>query len=103
MTWTEEQKAELSKKRGHAASQIKDPEERKKFISRQGKAEEKTKGKVPEIVYEGMKRQADVTAASPSYKKGVKCVPRTGLAKLHRGEAVLSKEKASKMRKQVRK
>jgi hypothetical protein len=36
--------------------------------------------------------------AIPSYKKGVKYVPKTGVAKLHKGEAILDKKQASTYR-----
>jgi Family of unknown function (DUF6496) len=37
-------------------------------------------------------------AKTPSYKKGTKRVPKTGVAKLHKGEAVLNKAQAKRYR-----
>lgn len=39
------------------------------------------------------------TPGIPSYKKGTKFVPKTGLAKLEKGEAVLTKKQANRFRK----
>jgi hypothetical protein len=98
----EQQKADLSKKRGQAAVHISDPEERKKFISAQGEAEKKG---ASDADYEHLDREADDTIATqgqnksvgvPSYRHGTDYVPRTGLAKLHEGEAVLTKEENEK-------
>ncbi len=96
---TEQERAALSKKRGQAASYISDPDERQKFVARQGKEEG---GKNPD--YAGMDREADDTIATqgankavsggmPKYHSGTAYVPKTGPAILEKGEAVIPKEK----------
>lgn len=99
---TEQEKADLSKKRGQAAASIADPDEKRKFIAAQGEAEAKGKGTASAEQYEHLNKEADDTMATggmnkavgvPSYKKGTSYVPSTGLAKLHKGEAVIPAEK----------
>lgn len=94
---TEQEKAELSKKRGQAAATITDPDQRVKFVAAQGEAEKKGKAN-----YEGLNKEADDTIATggtniaagvKSYKHGTDYVPKTGLALLHKGEKVVPKEK----------
>lgn len=105
MPWTEEQRAALSKKRGQAAAQINNPDQRQKFIQAQGALEQKHKGNVPDEEYERLQKEADDTAgtgglnmdmAIPQYKKGTDFVPKTGLAMLHRGEKVTPAKKNKK-------
>jgi hypothetical protein len=53
--------------------------------------------------YEYMKGEQEKIASgmkpkAPSYKSGTRYVPRTGMAKLHKGEAVLNKKQANKYR-----
>jgi hypothetical protein len=96
---TEQQKADLSKKRGQAAASIQDPETRRKFISAQGEAEQKGKGTASPEDYEHLDKSADETLATggmntwvkplASYKRGTKSVPKTGAYKLHEGEKVV--------------
>jgi len=43
-------------------------------------------------------RLAKLQSQPSSYKKGTKKVPKTGVAKLHKGEAVLNKKQAKKFR-----
>ena len=94
---TEQEKADLSKKRGAAAAQISDPDQKRKFIAAQGEAEAKGKADYPKL-----DREADDTVATgganiatglKSYKTGTSFVPKTGPAILHKGEAVIPKEK----------
>lgn len=98
MAWTEEQKAALSKKRGLAAQAISDPQKRQTFIGAQGALEEKHKNNVPDQEYDRLQREAEATTgtgglnmdmAIPQYSKGTAFVPKTGLAKIHRGERIV--------------
>lgn len=98
---TEQEKADLSKKRGQAAAQITDPDTKRQFIAAQGEAERKGKGTASPDAYERLNKEADDTMATggmnksvgvPSYKKGTPYVPQTGMAKLHKGEAVIPAE-----------
>lgn len=97
---TEQEKADLAKKRGQAAASITDPEARRKFIAEQGDSE--GKGKLSDSVYGKLSKDADDTVAtgglnkdagakSPlaSYKNGTDFVPKTGTYKLHKGEKVV--------------
>src|SRR5437879_4868073 len=95
---SEQEKAELSKKRGQASSQISDPDQRRTFVAAQGESERKGKGTASHEEYEHLNREADDTLATggankavnvPSYKHGTPYVPKTGLAKLHKGERVV--------------
>jgi hypothetical protein len=90
---TEQQKAELSKRRGMAATKIVDPEERRKFISAQGDVEAVNKGELPVAKAKTMSEEAGLMG----YKKGTSYVPKTGKAILHEGEAVIPKEKNNPM------
>jgi len=101
MATPEAAKADLAKKRGQAATQISDPEQRKTFIAAQGEAE-KPKGGASDETYQRLSKEADDTIATggankavglPSYKTGTNYVPKTGPAILHKGEAVVTKEK----------
>lgn len=92
---SEQEKAALAKRRGQAAAQIADPEEKKKFISAQGDAEASNKGDLSVSKYEGL----STGAALKGYKKGTDNVPKTGPAILHKGEAVLKKSDAEQYRK----
>lgn len=110
--WKEDQRAALAVKRGKAASNISDPDKKQKFIAAQGDLEEKHGiGKVPDEEYERLDRQADDVEATKgesmgteergamsAYKHGTSYVPKTGPAVLHKGEAVLPKESADKIR-----
>lgn len=100
MPLTEQQKADLAKKRGQASASISDPAKKKDFIAKQGEAE--SKGDLDENKAKQMDREADDTIATGgeniatgvrSYKKGTKFVPKTGLAKLHEGEEVITADK----------
>jgi hypothetical protein len=95
---TEQEKAELSKRRGQAAAQITDPDQRRAFISAQGEAEKKGKGSASDADYQKLGKEADDTMATgglnksvglPSYKKGTDFVPKTGPAIIHRGEKIV--------------
>lgn len=94
---TPQEQADLSKKRGQAAAQISDPDQRRKFVAAQGEAEKKGKGNASPEDYDRLSREADDTIATgglnksvgvPSYKHGTPYVPKTGLALLHKGEKV---------------
>lgn len=104
---SEQQKAELAKKRGAAAAQIKDPDERRKFIAAQGNAETSNKG-LPADEHARLDKEADNTLATAganvdnnikTYHKGTDYVPKTGPAVLKQGEVVLDPEKGEKYRK----
>lgn len=88
---TEEQKAQLSKRRGQAATQIVDPAERQRFISAQGDAETVNKGQLPVARAHKMSEEAGLMG----YKRGTAYVPKTGPAILHKGEAVIPANKNS--------
>ena len=103
----ETERAAVAARRGKVASGIKDPQERKRFISRQGEEEERSmKGKseasLEKISAEGeleAGRQlaggesGDTTRTLRSYKHGG-VVKKTGAALLHKGEKVLTKSEA---------
>lgn len=107
MPVSEQDKAALSKIRGHAAAQIADPATKQKFIAAQGESERK--GNI-DADYEHLTREAEDTEATqgankasnaqssdtsgrlPSYKHGTDYVPKTGPAVLHKGEKVVPKE-----------
>lgn len=98
---TEQEKADLSKKRGQAAATISDPDQKKKFVAAQGEAEKKGNAN-----YEGLNKEADDTLATggtniaagvKSYKFGTNFVPKTGLALLHKGEKVTPAKENSMM------
>jgi hypothetical protein len=93
---TEDEKADLAKRRGQAAAQITDPEERRKFIADQGDTEA-AKKKLPIADYNRLSTES----AIKGYKHGTDYVPKTGPAVLHKGEAVLKKEDAEKYRKHL--
>jgi hypothetical protein len=101
-------RAELSKKRGAAAAKITDPEAKRYVIGRQGNAE--GKGKVSDNDYKDMDKEADDTLATEgknyetkarsqkfvgSFKRGGR-VRKTGYAKVHKGERVLTVKQAKK-------
>jgi len=90
----EQEAADLSKMRGQKAAEIKDPKRKQEFIAAQGKAEAKNKGKLSVID----KKHLTEEALMPQYKRGVKRVPKTGPAVLHKGERVIpaSKNKYNK-------
>jgi hypothetical protein len=90
---SEQEKAQLSKRRGQAAAQIVDPAERQKFISAQGDSESKNKGELPVA---DNKRLSE-GAALMGFKKGTPYVPKTGKAIVHKGEAVIPAEKNNPM------
>jgi hypothetical protein len=96
---TEQEKADLSKRRGQVAASITDPEARRKFIAEQGDKE--AKDKLSDSVYAKLSKDADDTEATggknkdtgasapiASYKNGTDYVPKTGNYKLHEGEKV---------------
>lgn len=66
---TEQERADLSKKRGQAAAQIQDPEEKKRFIAAQGDAEKK--GKTDSDTYSQLDKEADNTLATGGANKSV--------------------------------
>lgn len=84
---TEQQRADLSKRRGQVAAGITDSAARKAFIARQGQEEAKgskdTSGLESELY-----RERNRQAAQGSFQKGG-TVPRTGNYKLHKGEKVV--------------
>src|SRR5579863_5827694 len=113
---SEQDKAALSKKRGQAASYVSDVDAKQKFIAAQGAAEGQ-KGGMSDEEYKRLDREAEDTIATqgqnkavegaqyklgtpgvsvggasfmPQYKDGTKKVPKTGTAKLHKGEARVS-------------
>lgn len=100
---TEDERAELSKKRGRAAAYISDPKRRAKYGQKQGKLE--SEGKLTDEDARIMRKSADETIASEgknvdsgvlgSYKKGGK-VKKTGPYKLHKGEEVIPAHKVGK-------
>lgn len=119
---SEQDKAALSKKRGQAAVYVSDPAERQRFIAAQGNAE--AKGNMSSEDYQHLDREAEDTIATqgqnkamggaqyekgtpgvsigrgsfmPMYKAGSKKVPKTGAAKLHKGEVRVSHDAVKKM------
>lgn len=90
---TEEQKAQLAKRRGQAAAQIVDPEERRKFISAQGDSEAVNKGELGVIKAQKLSEESTLKG----YKQGTPYVPETGAAIVHKGERVIPAEKNNPM------
>lgn len=86
---TEQQRADLSIRRGKDIAQMKDPQQRQKYVAEQG--EDEAKGKS----FEDIKRKTDNLetglALRGSFKRGGK-VPATGAYKLHKGEVVIPVE-----------
>jgi hypothetical protein len=108
MAMSEQESADLAKRRGAAAAKISDPEKRQKFIEAQGKYEEEKDSsplkKVTSIITPTkLDTEASAVEASggtkglESYKKGTAYVPKTGKAILHEGEAVIPAEKNNAM------
>jgi hypothetical protein len=89
---SEEEKARLAKQRGVLAAGIKDPEKRRAFIAKQGKAEASGEDT------EDLQKETDLFAAGAlwrgSFKKGGK-VKKTGLYTLHKGEEVTPAKRAA--------
>jgi hypothetical protein len=90
---TEQEKADLAKRRGMAANTITDPEEKRKFIAEQGDTEAKKKG-LPVTDY----TRLSTDSALKGYKDGTDYVPKTGPAVLHKGEKVVTKKDNDKLR-----
>jgi len=99
----EKERADLAKYRGTKAASIANPQKKREYIAEQGKREtsalKQTKGFGGSTA-----RLRNETAAEPdSYKKGGK-VRKTGIARVHRGERVLTVKQTKKAdRKMARK
>jgi hypothetical protein len=93
---TEEQKANLTATRGRQAADIKDPEEKKKYIAGSANVDKDYQGTAEETAGEGKKLQTQ--AILGSMKKGG-TIPKTGLYKLHKDEKVVPADKAKTMAK----
>src|SRR5260370_7335807 len=93
----EQEKADVTKRRGALAASMEDLGEKKKFIARSADVDKKFDAVSNETTGEGQKqyRESNVKEAAKvlgSYKKGGK-VQKTGAYELHSGEAVLPKDK----------
>ena len=93
----EQEKADVTKRRGALAASMQDPEEKKKFIARSADVDKKFDKVSNETTEEGQKQYRDSNMKEAakvlgSYKKGGK-VDKTGAYELHAGEAVLPKDK----------
>lgn len=104
MPVTEEERAALAKQRGYLASQITDPAQRQKFVAQQGNEEAEARRKGADLD-ELLRKQGEKTnnqsnriVAMGSFKKGGS-VPKTGPYKLHKGEFVVPKKHAAKVKK----
>jgi len=102
--YTEEDRAALAKQRGQLASQITDPKQRQQFIAQQGDEEAQAR-KSGQDLDDLQRKQAEKTynqtnriVALGSYKKGG-TIPKTGPYKLHKGEYVVPKKHAAKVKK----
>ncbi len=99
---TEQESADLAKRRGQAAAQISDPDKRRKFIAAQGEYEaNKDKSPLSKVtsLMTPSKLESETQAVEASkgtkglesYKKGG-IVKETGPAYMHKGERVLTKD-----------
>lgn len=86
----EEARAETSKFRGQVASGIRDSDERRKFISRQGDEEARGKSDTESLKQDAY-RQRNVNAVQGSFKRGGR-VKKTGVYRLHKGERVVPRK-----------
>lgn len=88
----EKDEALLSQRRGRVAGALKDPEEKRRFIARQGS------GKATREELETETQRVSNLHALGSYQKGGK-VKKTGIYKVHKGEVVIpaAKVRARKM------
>lgn len=107
MPITPEMRADIARRRGQAAAKISDIPKRQRFVAAQGDVEDRARRKKmtpeeEESELGRLGREADDTEATgglsqdvglPTYKSGTAFVPKTGLAKLHRGEAVIPAKK----------
>jgi hypothetical protein len=94
--YTEQDRANLSIRRGKIAADIKDPSARDKYIAAQGKAE--ASGDITgQAKLENDTHNDETTKAIGSFKKGG-VVKKTGLYKMHAGEVVIAKNKVSGMK-----
>lgn len=103
---TEQEKAELSKRRGALASSIEDADKKKKFIARSADVDKDYEKVANETEGEGSRqsRESNIKQAKEvlgSFEKGGK-VKKTGAYQLHEDEAVLpkNKKKAAKIAKE---
>lgn len=87
---TEQERAETSKFRGQVASGIRDPEERRKFVARQGEEEARGKSDTAALSEDAF-RQRNVNTVQGSFRKGGK-VKKTGVYRLHKGERVVPRK-----------
>jgi hypothetical protein len=85
----ESERAAMSKTRGQVAAGIRDPEERRKFIARQGGEEASGRENLTALGQDAY-RQRNINAVQGSMKKGG-IIRKTGLYRMHKGERVVPK------------
>jgi hypothetical protein len=93
--YNEQDRANLSIRRGKIAAGISDPQARAAYIAAQGNVG--TNNASAQAKLENDTHNDETSKVIGSFKKGGK-VKKTGLYKLHKGEEVLPKKKASAMR-----
>lgn len=95
---TEEQKAALTTERGKQAADIKDPDEKKRYIAGSASVDTDYEGTANSTAIEANKLQNQKVLGS--LKKGG-TIPKTGLYKLHKDEKVIPANKAKMMNKKM--
>jgi hypothetical protein len=105
MPATEQQRADLAKQRGVQAAKMTDPAERRRYIAESANIDKDYEGMAQKTsAMENVLMKRELLG---SYKKGTKSVPKTGVYKLHKGEAVIpakeNKEKESPAEKDMKK
>jgi hypothetical protein len=86
----EQAEADVSKQRGQTSAYIKDPAEKRAYISRQGEGKTSTSDLKQEDY-----NMRNKLASQGSMKKGGR-VKRTGMYKLHKNETVVTAKKSRK-------
>jgi hypothetical protein len=93
---TEQDKAILSQRRGKLAAGIKDPQARKSYIAAQSKVDQNGNDSAQAALAESTNKDEQDRVLG-SFKKGG-TVKKTGLYKMHKGEAVIPAKKATEFK-----
>jgi hypothetical protein len=91
----EQEKADMSIRRGRLAAAITDPQEKREFIKGQGDAEEKGGSDASYVPVVAGTHKEEVNQAIGSRKHGGP-INKTGLYKLHKGEHVISADETTR-------
>ena len=89
MPTTEQERANMSKRRGVVAAGMDPGPKQREFVARQGEEERKGKENLQGLGEDAF-RQQNLNAVKGSMKKGG-MIPSTGVYKLHKGEKVIPK------------